>query len=107
MRISDWSSDVCSSDLRDAEVDQHRLGELQRAFERLGNRVAGPRLIQRGGMIGVARAAENRQVGVFLAELARHAQLLNRGVHRQPDRLRSLDPELVEHGSASVRAKAW
>src|SRR3546814_1517901 len=25
MRISDWSSDVCSSDLEEAEIDVHRL----------------------------------------------------------------------------------
>src|SRR3546814_11789352 len=36
MRISDWSSDVCSSDLischkRDAEIDEHRLGDRPEA----------------------------------------------------------------------------
>src|SRR3546814_9311899 len=28
MRSSDWSSDVCSSDLRDGAVDDHELGVL-------------------------------------------------------------------------------
>src|SRR3546814_9523650 len=32
MRISDWSSDVCSSDLAEA----HRLGDLQQLFLRHG-----------------------------------------------------------------------
>src|SRR3546814_5122406 len=44
MRISDWSSDVCSSDLR---VCGHRTKERGQRFDgRLGDRVAGVRTIE-------------------------------------------------------------
>src|SRR3546814_3938392 len=39
MRISDWSSDVCSSDLASAEtLYQHCVRGLQRALDRFGGR---------------------------------------------------------------------
>src|SRR3546814_11095043 len=34
MRISDWSSDVCSSDLRPAGADGHRLAAVAGGFAR-------------------------------------------------------------------------
>src|SRR3546814_18431045 len=34
MRISDWSSDVCSSDLRNANVREEHLVDLMLTFER-------------------------------------------------------------------------
>src|SRR3546814_8504464 len=35
MRISDWSSDVCSSDLRArAVLHQHEIGDIDRQFDR-------------------------------------------------------------------------
>src|SRR3546814_7779972 len=39
MRISDWSSDVCSSDLAAAEHDLAAWPAVQHAFERSGGRV--------------------------------------------------------------------
>ena len=55
---------------RHAEVDQHRLGQLQRGFERLGHRVgrAGP--VELGGMLGVAGAGDDGEVGAPGAHLA-------------------------------------
>src|SRR3546814_10375110 len=81
MRISDWSSDVCSSDLddmaqfialvvdrgddrphRDTEFDEHRFGQLERAFDGFGNGVGGAGAIEFGGVGGIARACDDRQM---------------------------------------------
>src|SRR3546814_15424800 len=65
MRISDWSSDVCSSDLTGEHFAGHDPGVL-------------PRALERGGRIGGVLAAEllqRRQRAVALAE-ALHAPTL-------------------------------
>src|SRR3546814_19043383 len=41
MRISDWSSDVCSSDLSGLGADGHGRAQCHRAGRRLGARAAG------------------------------------------------------------------
>src|SRR3546814_3920710 len=53
MRISDWSSDVCSSDLRGTE-------EALGALERVGVDAAGQHLARRGhdGVVGAAQAGD-------------------------------------------------
>src|SRR3546814_5498899 len=38
MRISDWSSDVCSSDLAEAAVGDHRHAELRRRLDAVEDR---------------------------------------------------------------------
>src|SRR3546814_2783238 len=38
MRISDWSSDVCSSDLFDRVIDDDRLADLARQIEHVRSR---------------------------------------------------------------------
>ncbi len=57
-------------------------------------------------MIGIARAADDRQVGIFLAQQPRHPQLLDRVVHRQHDRIGGFDPQLVEAARARNVGKA-
>src|SRR3546814_9503501 len=60
MRISDWSSDVCSSDLKPAFSTVCRLGRLMQTSPiQLGRR------IYRAEIIGIARCgASGRRVGV-------------------------------------------
>src|SRR3546814_1944174 len=58
MRISDWSSDVCSSDLGDARIgDQRRVAQREFIFEGEGATLAFARLALRGrlriGAVGV------------------------------------------------------
>ena len=48
---------------RDAEVDQRRLRQLQRRLQRLRHGVGHARLVELGGMLGVAGAGDDRQVG--------------------------------------------
>src|SRR3546814_13333550 len=72
MRMSDWSSDVCSSDLRDRvehrlQVEQSGvLGQRRRkdprAARKLARRKAAAR-IRRTRRIGAARRSEERRVG--------------------------------------------
>src|SRR3546814_12432256 len=86
MRISDWSSDVCSSDLEDAVSDQRPQFEVDRAFvldREVGN--AASRIQPVGGgdraggtdldaartgaaMVAGGRVDRQRQVQVDLAE---------------------------------------
>src|SRR3546814_6484593 len=66
MRISDWSSDVCSSDLpslrgRAAALARrrHARGHGDRSDRRPGIGPAGARNVERGAMVG--RGADDRQ----------------------------------------------
>src|SRR3546814_5092099 len=64
MRISDWSSDVCSSDLPRATVPRcHRAIDDRRGHRsRLGTRQPRRRARRaRGGVVGSARARDARQ----------------------------------------------
>src|SRR3546814_1099739 len=72
MRISDWSSDVCSSDLRNRRIDD-RLRNPAAAVERvLVQPLLGPDAIARGRpcgqiqikRIGVTGMAEDRMIAV-------------------------------------------
>src|SRR3546814_4706505 len=78
MRISDWSSDVCSSDLKVARVEDklglHASDTCQILFEdvkvpvanRLGEEGEGYRIALanlEGGRIGIASRSEERRVG--------------------------------------------
>ncbi len=73
---------------------------MQRAFERFGHRIVRARLIECAGVVGVARAADDRQRRVLPPQLPRHTQLLNGIVHRQHDGLGMLDAHLVEAAGA-------
>src|SRR3546814_17474612 len=67
MRISDWSSDVCSSDLPIAELSAHRGAvagvdaERGRAFGREGKQMVGDRCEQRAGFILRRRLQRDRK----------------------------------------------
>src|SRR3546814_8531065 len=74
MRISDWSSDVCSSDLqahRVADGALHRAAEHDAALELLRDRLGDQLRVEFGladlGDVDVRRDAH--QVGYFLAQL--------------------------------------
>src|SRR3546814_5810845 len=54
MRISDWSSDVCSSDLRCRTL------------------TAGDRSVTAGKRVGLGRRGRRRSVTILLADVARH-----------------------------------
>src|SRR3546814_6631324 len=67
MRISDWSSDVCSSDLRNRATDRrdrghpsnllHQSGDLQYRCDRCVGAVVTPREPKMGSVSGRFRAA--------------------------------------------------
>src|SRR3546814_8959088 len=75
MRISDWSSDVCSSDLRDAAAEEDGIGRLQAVERRrrfAGNDLQGRRaealgvVGDHGATLGLAldgERSEERRVG--------------------------------------------
>src|SRR3546814_16111142 len=84
MRISDWSSDVCSSDLKPGFAPEQRLGIPLRAdiFERVGDIVADPR-----EAFEIARDQRLRLVGRNL-EPAGEAPARNAVEDREIDRFR-------------------
>src|SRR3546814_1165026 len=105
MRISDWSSDVCSSDLADAIAgDRHILvvgdfdcdGATACAVAVRGLRMLGARR--------VSHAVPNRMVhgyGLSPALVVELAPL-------QPDLLVTVDPGIACHaGIAAAKAHAW
>src|SRR3546814_11340017 len=71
MRISDWSSDVCSSDLRGVDVAHRVLGFAQAALELVGGQFALEFAAHRRPLRapaphpqpGEARRSEERRVG--------------------------------------------
>src|SRR3546814_1743119 len=74
MRISDWSSDVCSSDLGDqsGEVRHLVLGAAQRA-DALHHRGQVGIFLQHGGVLGRARLGVARHELLQLVVAAQHA----------------------------------
>src|SRR3546814_11414746 len=63
MRISDWSSDVCSSDLPDPDLDAVRAG-IDQCARRLGRGdVAGNDLHRIGQLLDPLDRSEARRVG--------------------------------------------
>src|SRR3546814_5261778 len=86
MRISDWSSDVCSSDLRGGVLDRRRLAASAQAARDQGagalvaapspnraarHRLAGPRPAL-GGSLGECRLPAERPCDVLDAGAGRH-----------------------------------
>src|SRR3546814_20470481 len=68
MRISDWSSDVCSSDLYVGPVDGHNLDHLLPVLENVRDATEGPILVhvvtQTGKGYAPAQAADDKYHGV-------------------------------------------
>ena len=80
----------------DAEIDEHGLGQLQRAFKSFRDGVADPGAIERGSMIGVARPGDDRQVGKTVAQPPCQAQDLDRIVHCEHDRRGGREAEMIK-----------
>src|SRR3546814_2111294 len=68
MRISDWSSDVCSSDLYVGPVDGHNLDHLLPVLENVRDATEGPILVhvvtKKGKGYAPAEAADDKYHGV-------------------------------------------
>src|SRR3546814_18417643 len=77
MRISDWSSDVCSSDLVDADADQ-----LRKYLEHLRLHVGGDVLWVTAGIVTGA-AEQQTAIGAETEVIERHALIADRHVLRQ------------------------
>ena len=71
---------------RDTDVDQHRLAELQRGFQRLRDGIGDARSVERSGMVGVAGPGDDRQGRILVAQLASQPGGKDRIIHRQDDR---------------------
>src|SRR3546814_20025932 len=104
MRISDWSSDVCSSDLALVVLDQRgqlarcAVGEAERSETELG------RLAERGGRPGGhPHGRVGRTVGLREHVALRHPEVLALvGVGLALPHLRDLGDGLAPHGLGSV-----
>src|SRR3546814_15054072 len=73
MRISDWSSDVCSSDLRLHQLARGAIdivGDLERAAEAAGLGAHDHEVLHVGAPPGMRAAAENLDFGKRHAHLA-------------------------------------
>src|SRR3546814_3257119 len=90
MRISDWSSDVCSSDLVDAEAIAKCIetmpgaGELLRGFfQCVDDRIFRPDVIDEGAFIAkeadVVRSVMDDKLGVTLQQIKNFGQFLFEG----------------------------
>src|SRR3546814_5492455 len=70
MRISDWSSDVCSTDLQDRVAADTHLYRPARA-EGAGARTAGPGHLQAAAIVGLGRAGAASPYAQIMSEIAR------------------------------------
>src|SRR3546814_3558382 len=69
MRISDWSSDVCSSDLREIDTAQHVAGNGRQRDADLGLKAGAERLVAAERLDGKrGDLAKIAQAGPFLAK---------------------------------------
>src|SRR3546814_5056983 len=95
MRISDWSSDVCSSDLIGAEVPprRRRVGPVDKQVELAVLQPVQAKIFERTAAGGQDPAS---LLGAGVANLEQHGGLRSR--RPEMDR-RSLDPRSEEHTS--------
>src|SRR3546814_11840615 len=100
MRISDWSSDVCSSDLPAVLVDQH-VGILAPAL------VIALQDVEHAEQAGVEGGDGEAvlQVGADVGNAHLQRRKARRGTHVPPDLGAVL--EQAEIGRASGRARVW
>jgi hypothetical protein len=85
---------------RHTQIDQHGFGKLKRAFECFGHGVAGPDAIELRGMVRIAGAHDDRQVGRERAQLAHDAQREHGLVHGHDDGAGLFEVEPVDHRRA-------
>src|SRR3546814_3517315 len=82
MRISDWSSDVCSSDLLDLLAGVYVLAGVQRVFNQFPADMN--KLSQQGEVVylrrEVPRAQQRRAIAGQLRQIADAAQFLERRI---------------------------
>src|SRR3546814_1132255 len=108
MRISDWSSDVCSSDLRCPRAAQS-LGEGRRRFiaARRRDRVMGDSAPQIGVIMGSQSDWPTMAHAVQLLDefgIAHEVQIVS--AHRTPDRLVAYAKSAAERGLKAIIAGA-
>src|SRR3546814_17636378 len=105
MRISDWSSDVCSSDLR--------LAQRPEVGKAAGKAVPGRRwrqyvgLLCHGSSIGNVRRVQQVQFPVTLSVLAFHATGTILTAYTIRTVKRSKSGHTVEIGRAECRERVW
>src|SRR3546814_14560255 len=90
MRISDWSSDVCSSDLGDPHpFVKRRPGQVE-AAEILDDAVAGLVVVALGLERAETFVPDDGNTGIILVEIARVGRVVDavvrRGVHHRLER---------------------
>src|SRR3546814_17178981 len=93
MRISDWSSDVCSSDLLAAAADDHAAGNAAAAV------AAGVALV----IVGTGMDDERRAIGIEQPAVAFETRTDE--VQRRAADLVGFDHEIGQIGRASCRAR--
>src|SRR3546814_15828569 len=95
MRISDWSSDVCSSDLMDLAFLQLRYGDYQRARANAERAYANnrhcPKILSRAGTV------------LFFLGDKRGLDLVNRALETESDPARSEEGRVGKEGVSTVR----
>src|SRR3546814_8130596 len=77
MRISDWSSDVCSSDLKKEDADKVFSGKILFAYERLPNWLQAARPIVRRDMSGELEFSNGSKIYVSLSHRSGTLQFLH------------------------------
>src|SRR3546814_17314316 len=88
MRISDWSSDVCSSDLSFSRLFLLSVLSLQRA---VGLRLVVAQAVERRALVQEARLRRHRDQHPLVHQQHRLAQLLVPGPERKADPLESTE----------------
>src|SRR3546814_20077636 len=103
MRISDWSSDVCSSDLRDLVLDHFDAGGVADDLVAVLD-LAGAADVEADRGIEFQRVAARRRLGIAVHHADLHAKLVDEDHHatRAADRNGEL-----ELGRASGRDRVW
>src|SRR3546814_5511972 len=103
MRISDWSSDVCSSDLGDPHPFVKRRPEQVEAAEILDDAVAGLVVVALGLERAEPFVPDDEHPGIILVEIARVGRVVDavvrRGVHRSEEHTSELQ-SLMRSSSA-------
>src|SRR3546814_5484744 len=111
MRISDWSSDVCSSDLSFSRLFLLSVLSLQRA---VGLRLVVAQAVERRALVQEARLRRHRDQHPLVHQQHRLAQLLVPGPERKADPLEATEREvfaaqivaqLGEVGAAGARSE--
>src|SRR3546814_14141512 len=74
MRISDWSSDVCSSDLLRGERVQHRTGDVERARVPGHGVAVGATLVDARGVFGQRQHRQRVLAGVERLRVRLHVR---------------------------------